>query len=374
MGKKTLFWVWVLLSVALTAAWSQPAPDQLKATTQVELYNAREAMATPEIKQRLTSLRAEVEQKRLTFSVGYTQAMDEPLEKLAGTRLPANLPALAAKQNALAQQLLEQDAVALGEYERAHPGVLRVQACNPSVSSFDWRANNGVTPVRNQDGCGSCWAFATIGAFEGSYLIRNKQSIDASEQEILNCSGAGSCAGGWWAFDHLIAKGTARELDYPYTATDAACKASVATPYRAVAWGYVNASSKPSVAEIKSAVCTYGPLAVAVRVTPLFQAYTGGVFNENDTGPINHGITLIGWDDATQAWLIKNSWGDSWGMQGYMWISYNSNSVGTGAAWVQAKSRLYILPRKYFELLPYKVRPFPDPGPIRPEPGPMRPQ
>jgi cathepsin L len=79
-------------------------------------------------------------------------------------------------------------------------------------------------------------------------------------------------------------------------------------------------------------------LAVAVRVTSAFQHYTGGVFNERDGGNVNHGVTLIGWDDNKQAWLIKNSWGTGWGEDGYMWINYNSNSIGYRAAWVQARN------------------------------------
>jgi hypothetical protein len=76
---------------------------------------------------------------------------------------------------------------------------------------------------------------------------------------------------------------------------------------------------------------------VAVEVTNAFRAYTGGVFNESSTGDVNHGVTLIGWDDAKQAWRIKNSWGPGWGESGYMWIDYQSNSIGYGASWVQAE-------------------------------------
>jgi len=90
--------------------------------------------------------------------------------------------------------------------------------------------------------------------------------------------------------------------------------------------------------KLKQALCRYGPLAVAVRATRLFQAYKSGVFNERDTGKVNHGVTLIGWDDNKEAWLIKNSWGTGWGEKGYMWIVYYSNSIGYGASWVEAKS------------------------------------
>lgn len=91
------------------------------------------------------------------------------------------------------------------------------------------------------------------------------------------------------------------------------------------------------VAAIKKALCAYGPLGVAVAVTSAFQAYKSGVFNENSNADINHAVTLVGWDDSKQAWRIKNSWGKAWGEAGYMWITYNTNKIGYGASWVQAK-------------------------------------
>src|SRR5262249_29200538 len=148
--------------------------------------------------------------------------------------------------------------------------------------------------------------------------------VNASEQYILNCAGAGSCQGGWWGpvFAFMITNGTATEAADQFDGNDTkACPTGVPTPYRASAWGFVNTAhwdQAPSTDAIKTALCEHGPLATAVFADRAFQLYTGTVFDETDQAFnwINHGIVIIGWDDIKQAWLIKNSWGKSWGETG----------------------------------------------------------
>ena len=296
----------------------------------------RELQASPAIKTRLEGLRRDITAKKWTFEVGYTAAMDFTIEQITGLRVPDNLATLAKEQNVRALEIM-----------KAFPDVA-LGGCSARAVAFDWRKANGVTGVRDQGPCGSCWAFATHGAFEGSYRILDGMDIDSSEQDTLDCNPWGySCGGGWWAFQYLMDKGSATEASYPYTAVKGACKTAIPRVYRAVNWGYVDpAVAIPTVANIKAALCRYGPLAVAVRATGAFQAYTGGVFNESDPGAVNHGVTLIGWDGVKKAWLIKNSWGTGWGEtggfgtdRGYMWISYTSNSIGRAAAWTRAIPR-----------------------------------
>ncbi len=288
-------------------------------------YEKRELTASDEIKSNLAALRSEAEAKGWTFEVGYTTAMDFATEEITGLKPPDNFLDLAKQQNTIAETLKEPKPLSLGD-------------CVASAAKFNWADHNGVTGVRDQGNCGSCWAFATHGAFEGSYAILNNTLIDSSEQDTLDCSGAGSCGGGWWAYQYLIDTGSADESDYQYVAQQGACKSDVNRPYKAVAWGYVDDTREiPTVDALKKALCEYGPLGVAVEVTSAFKAYRSGVFNENATGDVNHGVNLVGWDDSKQAWRIKNSWGNGWGESGYMWIAYGSNQIGYGASWAQAK-------------------------------------
>jgi C1A family cysteine protease len=106
---------------------------------------------------------------------------------------------------------------------------------------------------------------------------------------------------------------------------------------RALAWGYVNEKPDelPSVKQLKAALIEHGPLAVPIHGDSCFSVYQSGVFNGPHNGGPTHVVVLIGWDDDKQAWLIKNSWGEAWGENGYGWVAYGSNNIGLFAAWIQ---------------------------------------
>jgi cathepsin L len=93
---------------------------------------------------------------------------------------------------------------------------------------------------------------------------------------------------------------------------------------------------------MKDAICKYGAIAACVKVTPAFQAYKNGVFNEfayvSGEKDINHAITIVGWDDKKNAYLVKNSWGPQWGDDGYVWVEYGCNNIGYGATWAVVAS------------------------------------
>jgi cathepsin L len=341
----------------MKAALSQPVTD----------YAAREAAAPAAIKEQLAVLRRQLAEQKASFDVGYTTALDVPLSMLAGTKIPDLPSSVIEAVNARAMQLARIDEQSAAAAKIALPPA----PCVANNASFDWRKSGKINPIRTQI-CGTCWDFAAMGAYEGSYAIRNNQLVDTSEQYVLNCAQAGSCNGGWWmpVFNYLISHGTASEKDDKFTGNDALpCPAGIPSPYRAANWGFVANSqwTIPSVAAIKAALCAHGPLTTAVQADAAFQGYTGGpsgdqVFDESSIkfGPqqVNHGIVIIGWDDAKKAWLIRNSWGPGWGStagygteKGYMWIAYTTNNVGIATAWVDALSVKYVLNPQWETLL-----------------------
>jgi len=324
-----------------------PQEETEARTRRLEFYAARLSQAAPEIREKIEKLQAEAGQKSWTFTVGYTHASDIPLDVLAGTRVPSNFLEAAKKQNEFANEAM-----------KLHSRIrTEAKVCMPGMKSFNWRDLDKITPVRNQGTCGSCWDFTAVGAYEASYNLVNGRQIAASEQHVLSCSGAGTCHGGWYdkVFNWMLSHGTADATIVPYTVKEGTCRPDARSPYRASAWGFVSDKAHiPTAAEIKEAICAHGAVATTVRATPAFQHYTGGVFNEHDAGPINHAVLLVGWDDSKGAWLLKNSWTTNWGENGYMWIAYDSNSIGYAAAWVRAarpglvvSAELVALSRKY---------------------------
>jgi C1A family cysteine protease len=339
-------------------------------------YEGREQKAPKRVQTELTALRKDIATKNRKFEVGYTEAMDKPVAELVGLALPADPLKGAAKQNAVARKKIDgrnlmvraanRAAVMPKKVARAEkrklPGGLGAPVgsgsgsgsdtpaalgnagfadmCSPSADAFTWEQY--LTPIRNQGACGSCWAFAAVGTLEASNSVINGGAADLAEQQALTCSNGGTCSGGWYTpiYDWLAAgqDGLQLEDSVPYEGRDGQCSANGPTPYAVQTWGWVDpVNTLPSADAMKAAMCQYGPLTVAVAATPAFIAYTGGVFDEGSNSPINHAVMLVGWDDQRGAWLLRNSWGSNWGENGYMWIEYGANSVGSYPVWVMVE-------------------------------------
>jgi len=210
----------------------------------------------------------------------------------------------------------------------------KFKAVKAVPSSYDWRTAGMVTPVRDQGNCGSCWAFSSVGVLESVNKIKgnNTADLDLSEQIVVSCdTGNEGCNGGYMdaVSDFLKASGTGLESCYPHTATNGSCSKACAdkSAYKVTSWGYVSTVS-PDVESIKAALVTYGPLVTTMMVYSDFMYYRSGIYKYT-SGQLEggHAIILVGYDDATQAFTVKNSWGTGWGESGYFRIAYSEIST-----------------------------------------------
>ncbi len=282
----------------------------------------------PDKEAKIQALREEVKAKGGTYEVEYSTAMDRDLNQLAGLKKPA------------------------GWNKSEAPSVTMLDSTVQTLpSSFSWMSN-GVTPIKDQGNCGACWAFSTVGPLESQILLQGCGTVDLSEQYLISCNVQGwNCPnGGWFAHDYHMNQsgqdnnvpGAVLAADDPYAATDAPCGGTYNHPYRITNWAYVGSESAvPGTDAIKQAIYTYGPVSVAVCAQELFQNYSGGVFNTSEScgsDVINHAVVLVGWNDNNGTdgyWILRNSWGASWGMSGYMYIGYGVSQVGYAANFIE---------------------------------------
>ncbi len=202
-------------------------------------------------------------------------------------------------------------------------------------SSFDWRAIGGTTPAKNQGQCGSCWDFAAVGQLEAHIAIYDQRIEDLSEQQVLDCNTWGAtCNGGWQVAAYQVFQnpGSVTELCYPYEMGEGACRQNQCQPVAKIV-SYTAVAS--DVNSIKAAVMNGGPVTTIFTAVDNFSYYQNGCYESTTPNPANHAMVIVGWDDnlcsGTGAWIVKNSWGRSWGMDGYAYIKYGVCSIGQGA-------------------------------------------
>jgi len=188
---------------------------------------------------------------------------------------------------------------------------------------FDWRSYQGrnwLNPVRNQGKCGSCWTFSTAGMIENSYNVQYDKavaSIDLAEQDLLSCSRLGNCGMGGPIGGEVLTYiqnfGICEEDCFPYVASDVGCNRC--SDYNQKLWTIQEFEHVIGRENIKRALACYGPLSIGVKPWP------------GSSPPSGHAVVLVGWDDTTSKWIIRNSWGAGWGDGGYGKLPYGKNQI-----------------------------------------------
>jgi len=205
---------------------------------------------------------------------------------------------------------------------------------NSVPASVDNREKGLVTNVKNQKSCGSCWAFAAIGTLEGVWAKKKGKEnlVRLSEQNLVDCDkGDGGCGGGGissaltWIHNH---HGIEKNSDYPYTGHNQKCKFN--QTLAAAHLSKVRKVGSKNEGMLKRAVALKGPIAISLHVNKKMKSYHSGVFNDpscSKTSP-NHAVLVVGYKGDPSHWIIKNSWGISWGVKGYINIKAGNNVCG----------------------------------------------
>jgi len=272
-------------------------------------------------KKEIEELKERGKREGWTFEIGENSATKYSLDELCGNIEP-NYPAPTTSSGLVFEQPLD------------------------LPESFNWCEIAGCPPVRSQGGCGSCWAFATVGVLECDIMIQDGVERDLSEQWLVSCNTNNyGCSGGaaYEAFQYFIVgvpysdicgdKGAVLEEGFPYVQEKVPC----ACPYKHYYYAdSMKLISAPDINTLKQTIMTYGPVYNSVYVSYSFQYYIGGVFNDCGSVAANHAVVIVGWDDdppdagpdCPGVWIIRNSWGAGWGEDGYMRIEYGCNGIG----------------------------------------------
>uniref|UniRef100_A0A8C6WHN1 Cathepsin L n=1 Tax=Neogobius melanostomus TaxID=47308 RepID=A0A8C6WHN1_9GOBI len=200
--------------------------------------------------------------------------------------------------------------------------------------SVDWRESGLVTSVKDQGECGSCWAFSAVGALEGMWAKTKKKLVDLSPQNLVDCSGKygnEGCGGGYMhqAFDYVIDnQGIDSEASYPYKGEDGTCRYNVSNrAANCSSYRYVDKDEL----SLKKACATIGPIAIAIFAYDILGYESGVYYNPDCPQDLDHGVLLVGYgtDDTSglDYWLIKNSWGEGWGENGYIRMARNKGQM-----------------------------------------------
>jgi len=232
--------------------------------------------------------------------------------------------------------------------EGAKPVVIDVSkaAVDAIPTSFNWVTEGKTTAVKDQEQCGSCWAFSATEGIESAWLMANNSEIVLSPQQIVSCDKVDQgCNGGDLptAFAYVKKAGLEDNKDYPYTSGNGntgVCKYNAADVKVHIS-GFEYAVHNGTKNDTVLAVTSYanGPLSICVDASS-WQSYSSGILKRNCGTALDHCVQLTGWgvDSGTEYWIVRNSWNTNWGLSGFIWIERNSGKDLCGiteeATWV----------------------------------------
>ncbi|KAK8887444.1 hypothetical protein M9Y10_038489 [Tritrichomonas musculus] len=216
--------------------------------------------------------------------------------------------------------------------------VIKTSSKKAIAESVDWRDKGVITGVKDQDQCGSCWAFSAITAVESANAISTGKLQSLSEQNLVDCCDIDcyGCAGGLMtsAYDYIIKQQNGQlclDSDYKYTGYNEQCKfdqykhAGSISKYVCIVEGDED--------DLAAKVEQYGPVSVAIDASNWsFQLYQSGIYDEPNchSKTLDHGVGCVGYgsEDGTKYWIVRNSWGVSWGDKGYIKMIWLNNQCG----------------------------------------------
>ncbi|XP_020008194.2 cathepsin O isoform X1 [Castor canadensis] len=217
-----------------------------------------------------------------------------------------------------------------------HPPEVQMSITNVSLPlRFDWRDKHVVTQVRNQQMCGGCWAFSVVGAVESVCAIHGAPLKDLSVQQVIDCSYNNyGCQGGsplsalsWLNKTHMQ---LVTDSEYPFKAHNGLCRYFSSSQQGVSIKGYSAHDFSDQEDEMAKALLTFGPLVVIVDAVS-WQDYLGGIIQHHcSRGEPNHAVLITGFDKtgSTPYWIVRNSWGSSWGVNGYAHVKMGANMCG----------------------------------------------
>lgn len=202
-------------------------------------------------------------------------------------------------------------------------------ASTVTAEDLDWRRADVLTPVKDQgDDCGSCWAFAAVGAVESIYKMLQDTDLDLSAQYLMNCEKrCMACAGGFadLALDYIKNQGVPESSAAPYHAKDEACEPVDEDRY------FIDLFTVTTGDEVFTKSLVLSPTIVNIGVSDRLFDYKGGIYDDECSVQLNHSVLLVGegYDEKTKKryWILKNSWGTHWGENGYFRLERTMEGV-----------------------------------------------